>query len=116
MIILLKKYYFCLINKQKMTRLEYEQLPRFDEVEHIFPKNSTFGEASVFECHTLDGEVRYLRVTCAVFNLFFDLKECNQIGRLLRKGHKIKGAKREEILDLIAQNWWRLYKQHSREV
>jgi hypothetical protein len=99
-----------------MTRLEYEQLPRFSDNDHIYPKNSLFCENSVFECHTLDGEIRYLKVTCAVFNLFFDLQECDAKAKLLRGGHRIKGARRWEILDLLAQNWWRLYEQHSRKV
>jgi hypothetical protein len=96
-----------------MTRLEYEKLPRFCDTEHIYPKNSLFGEGSVFECHTLDSDIRYLKVSCAVFNLFFDLQECDSTGKLLRGGHRIKGARRWEILDLITQNWWRLYKTSS---
>lgn len=89
--------------------LHYSELPRFQDTDHIFAKETLFGVETIFKVMTLFGEIRYLKVIERHFYCFFDLVECDSKGILLKNPYKNTASLRE-IRELIQENVWILYR------
>jgi hypothetical protein len=94
-----------------MTKEEYNSLPRFKREEHLYAHNNLFFENEVFEVHTLDCNIRYLKITQNFYNSILVLQECKPDGELITRFPVRMEAQIGNVISLIdEEGLWRIYK------
>lgn len=94
----------------QMTKQVYNNLKRFNTKWQMpFMKlvaTLKIEEQQMFKCYDLSNSVRYLKVTNALNNICYDLKECDANGNWVRCPYKKGSVKRFEIATRLYQNDW----------
>lgn len=82
---------------------------KFKNSDHKFPKNRNFGKHTIFQYYHLSHTPIYWKAIEAYNNELFDFHECDRQGNLMRFGIVRRGMTRQEILNFIDANHFRIY-------
>ena len=94
-----------------MTSEEYYSLPRFKREEHLYAHNNVFYENEIFEVHTMQSTIQYLKITKNFFNSLLVLQECKPNGELITRCPIRMEAKINNVINLIEEEgFWRIFK------
>jgi len=95
-----------------MTAQEYQNLKRFPKPDNIdfekFCNSLHLPENAIFEIYTLTDNLVYAKITASFENLFFDITQTTEDGKIVRCPLYVNSITKSAIAERIYQGDWRI--------